>query len=421
MDILNHSSHLNNKGYSTSEDNLTEPRHRWYYFKEGFSTNLVDYAISESGLKSDDIILDPFGGSGTVNLCASQKGIDSIGIEVNPFAFFLSKVKHLNPSLRYLEGKIKKDISIITKGIIKGKKSPFLNFSTFSELTGKEKWLFNSDVLNSFEGGYNELKKINPAYRNLFKLALINSAMANCNAKKDGKCLRYRTNWEKLDFDSEDILKSFEKNIEVIIEDLIKDAIIVQPKIYNADSRNFLNENKLQFKLCITSPPYLNSFDYTDVYRPELFLGRFIKTQESLYDLRKQTLCSHINVLKKLCNFKSDSLLYNKVLAQLNDHRKEFWNGNIPLMVQLYFQQMNNILKRLFILGKKGTQTWMVVANSAYFNFEIPTDLILADLGTKVGWKLKEIHVLREVFKRGSKYSPDVHSLRESAVVFYKP
>ena len=51
-----------------------------------------------------------------------------------------------------------------------------------------------------------------------------------------------------------------------------------------ADSRYGGVAGTKQFKLCVTSPPYLNSFDYTDVYRPELFQTIFhpLAVQDSL-------------------------------------------------------------------------------------------------------------------------------------------
>jgi hypothetical protein len=58
------------------------------------------------------------------------------------------------------------------------------------------------------------------------------------------------------------------------------------------------------------------------------------------------------------------------------------------------------------------------VSNSAYAGYEIPVDLIIADIGSRVGWNLKEIGVMRHVQKRKTKYSPDVLELRESVIIF---
>ena len=46
--------------------------------------------------------------------------------------------------------------------------------------------------------------------------------------------------------------------------------------------------------LVITSPPYLNSFDYCDVYRPELFVGGFVNSNMELRAIRIQTIRSHV-------------------------------------------------------------------------------------------------------------------------------
>ena len=47
------------------------------------------------------------------------------------------------------------------------------------------------------------------------------------------------------------------------------------------------------------SPPYLNSFDYSDVYRPELFAAGFVSANSKLRKIRKKTLCSHVQVKRE--------------------------------------------------------------------------------------------------------------------------
>ena len=78
--MLNSNFSLSNQGMSNAEDTKNLPRHRWYYYKEGFSPNLVEKAIEYADLKKDSIILDPFNGSGTTTLTASLNGYKSIGI-----------------------------------------------------------------------------------------------------------------------------------------------------------------------------------------------------------------------------------------------------------------------------------------------------------------------------------------------------
>ena len=78
---------------SNAIDTVSLPRHRWYYYKEGFSPNLVNKAIDELQLRENDLIIDPFNGSGTVTLTSAMRGIPSIGVEVNPFTAFIARTK----------------------------------------------------------------------------------------------------------------------------------------------------------------------------------------------------------------------------------------------------------------------------------------------------------------------------------------
>ena len=80
------SHRLLNRGLNFA-NNKQRPIHRWTNYLEGFSESFVYDMIEQFGLSSDHRILDPFAGSGTVNVAAMMKGIDSVGIEINPTVF----------------------------------------------------------------------------------------------------------------------------------------------------------------------------------------------------------------------------------------------------------------------------------------------------------------------------------------------
>ena len=74
--------------------NLNQGRHSWFEIKEGYSFDLLDNVLKDLKIdKKSGFILDPFSGSGTTILQSSIIGFNSVGIEVNPFLKFLSKVK----------------------------------------------------------------------------------------------------------------------------------------------------------------------------------------------------------------------------------------------------------------------------------------------------------------------------------------
>ena len=57
---------------------------------------VIEKVVKLSPSKKDDVIFDPFLGSGTTTLTSSEIGYKSIGIEQNPFLYYLSKVKCSN-------------------------------------------------------------------------------------------------------------------------------------------------------------------------------------------------------------------------------------------------------------------------------------------------------------------------------------
>jgi len=415
---INNSFKLKNKDASNFIEASQLPRHRWYYYKEGFSPNLVKAAIETYGINSKNIILDPFNGSGTVTLTASERNIPSIGIEVNPFTSFISRTKTLNTKQKVLSELFEKTY----EKIIQGREYPELEtYSTFTELSNKKKWLFNLEVLRAFYGGYSFVENIKSNAAELIKLALLTSIMEVANVKKDGKCLRYKPKWQEKKYSKDKFVKAFIKNYEKIKEDIENYKITIQPLIYNSDTRTILNRNNNKFDLIITSPPYLNTFDYTDIYRPELFLGKFILTSEALYQLRLKTIRSHIQAKWELPNINGiESIILRDIFKRLSTKKQLLMHPRIPQMVLAYFEDMKLVFRDLSKNANKNAHLWMVISNSAYANEEIPVDLILADIATKNGWKLKEIGVLREIRKRKTKYSPDLDTLRESVIILEK-
>jgi hypothetical protein len=95
-----------------------------------------------------------------------------------------------------------------------------------------------------------------------------------------------------------------------------------------------------------------------------------------------------------------------------------FWDKQLLLMVQGYFEDMKNVLSLLLSHAAAKAQVWFIVSNSAYYGIEIPVDLIIAEIGSKVGWNLNRIEVVRKIPKRISKNSSEIKELRESIIIF---
>src|SRR5712692_6308315 len=75
----------------TFQESRQEPVHRWYPYVEGFSAPYVRYLLDR--FRGVINVYDPFGGSGTTQLVAASRGIDSFYCEVNPFMAFVAETK----------------------------------------------------------------------------------------------------------------------------------------------------------------------------------------------------------------------------------------------------------------------------------------------------------------------------------------
>jgi hypothetical protein len=421
MTQLNQNFSYQGADYSTTQLSSDLPRHRWYLIKEGFSPKIVNAALDSLNLEKTDVVIDPFVGCGTVPLTVAQRGFAAIGVEVNPFLSFVSRTKLHNCEA----GHLRRAAGLVLRAIATSKqiRSRLEGYSTFSCRCGANRWLFNTDVLRAFTAALAAVRTATPLIRRFLRLALIKAAMDNCNAKADGKCLRYKKRWEKLNYGTDDFLASFQSHIETIAIDVSEAPLTVTADIINADSRQALRSLQKKFRLCITSPPYLNSFDYSDVYRPELFLMEMVRNTRELRRIRLRTVRSHVQVRWEEPTDSKFGDLYNETISKLNRVEGELWDKRIPTMVQAYFEDMKGILKQLYRRAAKNAQVWLVVSTSAYGGIEIPVDLILANIGTESGWLLREVGVIRYIRHSGHHWSklPEEQrpaaKLRESVVV----
>lgn len=414
------------RAITNSVDNESLPRHRWYPIKEGFSANFVGDSLRElEDLKRNTTLaIEPFSGSGTTPVECTRLGVSCYGLEVNPFLAFVGKTK-----LRQADPeKLRAERVRVVRGLKKTEISPLEGISTFCEGRGKKKWLFNQIVLRSFAGGWKAVGDCNHYSRAFFRLALLRAAMDNCNAYPDGKCLRYKRLKSFDCFNQETVIARFEHYCRMIEEDLESTPFTRhQSRVECMDCRGLVGvEKNRRFDFCVTSPPYLNSFDYSDVYRPELFLSGNVVNNDQLMRIRLQTVRSHLQANWKPPTKESYGVLYAKVIKELKARQNELWSTRIPEMVQAYFEDMEGLLIALASRANRNALLKIAVSTSAYGGVVVPVDLILAEIAEGVGWELKDVMVVRRLRSSAQNWKHEdrtskVPALRESVVILRYP
>ena len=386
--------------------NLNLSRHSWFNIKEGYSKDLVTNIIYDLNIdKNDGLIMDPFSGSGTSVLSCSEIGYKSVGIEVNPFLHFLSETKNSNYDIG-LQGVISSLVKIkIKKNLV----PPELSIS--KKLFGNQ-----LDTILSIREWIN-MKK-DKRIKSLLKVAFLSSLEICSYAKKDGNGLKYPKNKKPRDF-----IKVFKENLEMINADILNSNLKTIPKIYLGNSweimknKKFKDKYKNKISLCVFSPPYANCFDYTEVYKIELWFGDFITRYEDLKVIRKDSMTSHLN--KKI----PESFNLKELMPYLNKiDTSKLWSKKIPEMVKSYFAEMYELLENIYDYLTKNGHCVIVVGNSAYGNIVIPTDEIFKKMAKRMGYKKAHIHKARMLGTSSQQYKkidrPDL--LRESLIFLQK-
>lgn len=365
--------------------NKCVPLLRLYRFKEAFSLPLVEYFLSKFQATKDDYLLDPFAGMGSSLFAAMLRGIASIGIDRLPIATFVAST--LPRFLSFASGELTRALNRLRPAVDRCQPAtialdvPLIRLA-FDEdrLTRLRKWKTAIDTLED------------PA-RSAF-LLLFFSVLMDCSyGSNDGQFIRIKRN-KKPRWPDEAIENAvFKAELDIAAARAwARSGAVVEPRVLLADSRRL---EELDFHtpptLVITSPPYLNRYDYTRSYCLELCF-HFVANFEELRNLRHSILRSHIESRlvdgERPCHPAVTEVLENLKAKNLN-------NPKIPDMIAAYFVDMEKVICGLSELLAVGARVAMVVDNVRFEGEMIPVDLILSEMAERAGFSVSEILVCR--------------------------
>ncbi len=287
------------------------PIHGWYRFVLSFPPHLVWQYISAFQLGSDDLLLDPFCGTGTTLVEAKRNRIASIGCDAHPFAALVSRVKTnwtlearmLRSVLRHILQRAEAESS--EHGL------PSLSFDALLlqesciardrfHLTEAEEKLLPTGFLSQRplrrlliprEEIERQTADRPPEIYEFFLLALAHVIANGAGNFAFGPEI-YRTK-PKPDYD---VLGHFARHADLMIIELTAAQSTGLAQTFSwvfTDDARGLSQIPSGISAVITSPPYPNEKDYTRTTRVESILLGLVTDKVSLREVKESLLRSN--------------------------------------------------------------------------------------------------------------------------------
>lgn len=410
--------------------------HDWYRFVLSFPPHLVRSYLREFGDDGRGVVLDPFCGTGTTLVEAKLAGLQSLGLEANPFAHFASSVKtdwDVNPDALLMAAH---DIAASVRGQLMAEGIDDYRLQTVipegwllrtldpasAKLLIKDSIsplpLHKALALRAAIGDYCDA----PFYKHLL-LAFAHTAVYAISNLRFGP----EVGVDKIKPDTAVLAPWLNK-----LAGMADDLRWVAGNHYPA-AEAFLTDARqagtvlapASVDAVITSPPYPNEKDYTRTTRLESVLLGLIRDAAELKSFKGTLVRSNTRGVYKGDDddqWVAHHTGIQRIAEQIEQRRIELGKTSgfermYGRVTRLYFGGMARHLAELRQALRPGARLAYVVGDQAsYLRVMIRTGQLLAEIAQELGYELVRIDLFRTRFATATK-----EQLREEAVVLCWP
>lgn len=381
----------------TNTTTRNHPVHRWFNFIAGFSPELVSACIElETSNSSKPTLLDPFSGCGTAPLQARIEGGHSIGYEPHPFFALISEAKSNSHLYRDDFLKVRQTIE---RGL--RKRANVENALSHSASIFLLK-MFDADDLASLCAARQELETEGLERHPLAFVMLSRILDHSCFAATDGI---YKAPTSKKSSISP--LPAFEKVYALMRADRehaskSEGSSLVIEK--SAEDMSDIEDNTVD--LVVTSPPYLNNFDFAEMTRMYLYFWRMADCWGEITEKVRSRLV--VNTTTALKGHKDKQVQYrgtlsdcvlreaDEVVQQLSDMRSQkAGKKEYDFLVYPYLKQMQSVLSEMRRCLRPGAPMHMMVSDAALYGVHVPSPQWLRVMMKEMGFNSVSCEMVR--------------------------
>ncbi|MFW9842229.1 MAG: DNA methyltransferase [Candidatus Thorarchaeota archaeon] len=370
---------------SNDQSFLTHGIHK---FPAKFFPELPRYLIRKYSEKGDSV-LDPMCGSGTALLEAILNDRIGIGIDIDPIARLISKVKTtpIDPiSLKLASDSLIDQIQRVVHDESHEFSIPDFNYrdNWFRPFVLHELAII-LDSINKVQTNQPERKEIGDFFR------VVMSSIIRDVSNADSHCTRTVLRKKVVKkIEPGDTISKFEQMLarqQVAMKEFTNIADTLEIGHVRLPEGTALNTNLEDYSidLAVTSPPYINAVDYTRTHQLEMYwLG--LLNNSPLSHVKRKYIGTETVYKKEYDHLRTTGYeTLDPILEQIfeSDPRRSY-------IVYKFFEDMENQLKEMMRVLKPGSRYCVAIGNNLIRGIEVRSDLILSEIATScIGFELE--------------------------------
>jgi hypothetical protein len=386
-----------------------EPFDRWFRYPAGFASDYASLLLAHLGVRPGGTIVDPFAGSGVIGTAARNAGMSFAGLEAHPLIAELASLK-----LRHAPAD-PAGLRIAATAVADGPLDVVPATDSVPDLVRQS---FAPEVLWQLLAIRRLVRESDQGvWGPYLKWALLGT-LRDVASVRVGWPYQRPTISRRAPYANP--VARFKWRAAMIAEDLALLSIMpsggTQAVMTCADSRD-----AEAWSLClpvpadgsVSSPPYLNNFDYADATRLELyFWGDVTSWAEMCSEVRSGMIVATTQqsrvptaqeALKSLSRYGKTGSEIVGLTRRLAAERKERKRGKeYDQVIPSYFLGISQILENLARALKPGAPAVWLIGDSAPYGVYIDTPAIIGRLAAKHGFALEEDMLLRH---RGNRWA----------------
>lgn len=361
--------------YSIMQSNPNSYTHGMFKYPCKFIPEIPRWAITKYLNKTQECVFDPFSGSGTTLLEANINGYNACGTEIDDIAKLIIEVKTTKLTTKEMMD-LDMEYEKIQKILLDKTNNGF-----FPLINNLQHW-FTQDAITKLGKIKRCIDEIeNRRIRNFMSLCFASIIKRVSNAD-DASPKPYVSN--KIVKHPPSVDKEF-SNVYKRYREMMQELLCVkefgETKIIEGNALEFNLECKIN--LAITSPPYINAFDYGRTMRLEnLWLETL--TEEQLR-MKKKDYVGTEKILAKE-EIKELSILNNSELLQNYYCEINKTDSKRALIVKRFFEDMEQNLICVYRQLEYGGKYVIVIGNSTIRGINVESWKVIRDIGLKIGF-----------------------------------